>query len=105
MRKLLCMGVLACASLSAADLPASRLWTASAAALAASQAADVWTSVRDNGHGQEKGGIAAGAVGIEYLILRLHPRSARKLSRGFAALNFGIAASTSAVAVHNMGVR
>jgi hypothetical protein len=101
------------------------LWTASAAALAASQAADVWTSVRDNGHGQEqnplyqsssggfavgkgiaiKGGIAAGAVGIEYLILRLHPRSARKLSLGFAALNFGIAASTSAVAVHNMGVR
>jgi hypothetical protein len=103
------------------DLPASKTpvatsWKLSLAPLLASQALDVTSSygkhelnpVLAGPRGQfgissvsVKIGVTAGVIGMEYLIVRVHPASARI----FTKANWAAAAVTTGVAVHNFTIR
>ena len=97
-----------------APLPVSWKW--SLAPLVASQALDVTSSYGmrelnpvlagpDGRFGVQavsmKLGVTAALVGIEYLIVKAHPRSARFFTR----INWSGAAVTSSFAVHNFAIR
>jgi hypothetical protein len=92
----------------------SALWKASLASLAVANAMDLqssWgkhelnpalsgTAGNFGGHGALiKLGLQGGLMGVEFLITRGHPT--RKLYRVLAAVNFGAAGATAAVASHN----
>jgi hypothetical protein len=98
-------------------VPGKSLWRASLVTLAAANALDVHSSWgkhelngtlagsdgRFGGQGALlKLGVVGGFVGIEYLLTRRHPNG--KLYRALSFINFGAAAVTSGVAVHNYTV-
>ena len=91
-------------------------WKASVAALAAAAAADAQTSVGRRelnpllaGPGGRfgmrgiaiKGAITGGAIGMQYLLTRRNPASAKYA----AAANFGMTGIFSAAAMHNRGLK
>ncbi len=91
-------------------------WKFSLAPLVASQALDAASSygmrelnpllASSNGGFEAKAmsiklGIAAAAVGVEYLIVRKHPSAARPLAR----LNWTTGIVTTGFAVHNFAIR
>jgi hypothetical protein len=97
-----------------APLPASWKW--SLAPLVASQALDITSSygmrelnpVLSGPQGQFgagsvllKVGVTAGLIGVECLIVKVHPGSARV----FAKINWAAAAVTTGLAVHNFSIR
>ena len=97
-----------------ATIPASWKW--SLAPLVASQALDITSSygMRElnpllaGPQGQFgmqstllKVGVTAGFIGIEYLIVKIHPASARI----FTKVNWAAAALTTGFAVHNFAIR
>ncbi len=98
-------------------VPGKSLWRASLVTLAAANAMDVHSSWgkhelngtlagsdgRFGGQGALlKLGVVGGFVGIEYLFTRRHPSG--KLYRALSFINFGAAAVTAGVAVHNYTV-
>lgn len=95
---------------------AFRSWKISLAPLVASQALDVSSSygMRElnpllasaNGGFEMKGaaiklGVTGAVVGVEYLIVRKYPRSARVISR----LNWATGIVTTGFAVHNYAIK
>jgi hypothetical protein len=97
-----------------APIPLS--WKISLAPLVASQALDITSSYGmrelnpllagpqgqfDAQSAVLKLGVTAGLIGVEYLILKAHPKSARL----FTKLNWGAAALTTGFAVHNFSIR
>jgi len=97
--------------------PAPKLWRVSMASLAAANVLDVQSSwgkhelnstlAGPGGNFGKQGaliklGLQGGLMGFEYLITRGHP--SRKLYRVLTVVNFGTAATISAVAVHNYTV-
>jgi len=98
-------------------VPGKPLWRASLVTLAAANALDVHSSWgkhelngtlagsdgRFGGRGALlKLGVLGGLLGIEYLFTRRHPIG--KLYRALSFVNFGAAAATTGVAVHNYTV-
>jgi hypothetical protein len=103
------------------EIPAPKVslsasWKWSLAPLVASQALDITSSygMRElnpllaEGRGQFgvqsavlKVGVTAGLVGVEYLIVKAHPASARI----FTKLNWGAAGLTTGFAVHNFAIK
>jgi hypothetical protein len=96
--------------------PIATSWKISLAPLVASQALDITSSygMRElnpllaGPQGQFgaqsavlKLGVTAGLIGVEYLIIKAHPASARV----FTKLNWGAAALTTGFAVHNFSIR
>jgi len=99
-----------------ADQAAYRAWKFSLAPVIASQVLDVVSSYGmrelnpmlagpDGRFGARGTGIKLGAnaaiLGIEYLIVRKHPRAARILSR----VNWSVSIVTTGFAVHNFAIR
>jgi hypothetical protein len=102
---------------SSRSVPGKSLWRASLVTLAAANALDVHSSWgkhelngtlagsdgRFGGQGALlKLGGQGGLLGIEYLFTRRHPTG--KLYRALSFINFGAAALTTGVAVHNYTV-
>jgi hypothetical protein len=103
------------------EIPAPKLrlsasWKWSLAPLAASQALDISSSYgmrelnpllaeRQGQFGAQsavlKLSVTAGLIGVEYLIVKAHPASARM----FTKLNWGAAALTTGFAVHNFAIK
>ena|ERR1700683_137223 len=98
------------------QVPLSASWKWSLAPLVASQALDISSSYgmrelnplladRQGQFGAQsavlKVGVTAGLIGVEYLIVKAHPASARM----FTKLNWGAAALTTGFAVHNFAIK
>jgi hypothetical protein len=100
----------------APQAPLSASWKWSIAPLVASQGLDIASSYGKHElnpllaepHGQFgaqsallKVGVTAGLIGVEYLIVKAHPASART----FTKLNWAAAALTTGFAVHNFAIK
>jgi hypothetical protein len=100
----------------AADQTLMRRWKMSVAPVFASQALDVTSSygmrelnpmlASSDGSFDAKGaaiklGATAGLLGVEYLIVRKYPRSAR----AFTKINWSVSTVTTGFAVHNFAIR
>jgi hypothetical protein len=98
------------------EKPVRRSWKWSIAPLVASQALDIQSSygLRElnpllaGPQGQFgaqsaaiKLGVTGGLIGVEYVIIKIHPSAARL----FTKLNWGAAALTTGFAVHNYSLR
>ena len=111
-----CAGVLSAQESSLLNRPAPppKLWRASVAALAVTNALDVHSSwgkhelnstlAGPNGNFGPQGallklGFQGGLLGVEYLITRGHP--SKKLYRALTIVNFGAAGVFGGVAAHN----
>jgi hypothetical protein len=97
-------------------VPLSARWKWSLAPLVASQGLDIYSSYgmrelnplladRQGQFGVQsavlKVSVTAGLIGVEYLIVKAHPASARM----FTKLNWGAAALTTGFAVHNFAIK
>jgi hypothetical protein len=100
----------------AADQSSMHRWKLSVAPVFASQALDVASSYRmrelnpmlassDGSFGAKGAGIklgaTAGLLGVEYLIVRKYPRSAR----AFTKINWSVSIVTTGFAAHNFSIR
>jgi hypothetical protein len=123
---ILCAAMLSAGAAGAADLPSARqsvdniaavrAWKISVAPLLASQILDASSSYgmrelnpllasADGGFDRKgaaiKMGITGAAMGVEYLVIRKYPRSARVISK----LNWSTGIVTTGFAIHNYAIK